>query len=294
MTAASEYGTYGFRFAEAQELPLCGLFAVGQERETSAAYRWDGLTRDDGPLLLFQYTLAGEGVIEIGERKEAVGAGKAFLVDIPGDHRYYLPADKPEWTFYFLLFRPRLVLPAWEAIKTKIGDVIELPAGSAPIRKLRAIYEDAREGKITNPYTASSHVYQFVMELARYAASPDREQAAWPEAVRSAVRFIDTNYSRMIGQAQLAAELGQSKYHFLRTFTRYVGLTPNDYLNRVRIERSVELLGRTDWNIEAVAAAVGYSSGSYFIKVFRKLTGQTPGQFREGQRLPYNRLFFDT
>ncbi|MFD2329404.1 hypothetical protein ACFSR7_09145 [Cohnella sp. GCM10020058] len=46
--AAAEYGTYGFRFADSPELPLCGLFAVGREREISAAYRWDGLTRDDG------------------------------------------------------------------------------------------------------------------------------------------------------------------------------------------------------------------------------------------------------
>ncbi|MEF2966257.1 AraC family transcriptional regulator [Paenibacillus sp. M1] len=292
MTYSSEYGTYGFRFADVPELPLCGLFAVGRERETDPSYRWDGLMRDDGPLLLFQYTLTGEGAVEIGDRKEAVGIGKAFLVDIPGDHRYYLPADKPEWSFYFLLFRPRLVLPAWKTIKARLGDVAELPAGSAPIRKLRAIFEDAREGKITDPYTASSHVYQFVMELVRFASTPDREQEVWPAAIRSAVRFIDTNYAGMIGQAELAAKSGLSKYHFLRTFSRYVGMTPNDYLNRVRIERSVELLGRTDWNIEAIAAAVGYSSGSYFIKVFRKLTGQTPGQFRD-QRLPYSRLFYD-
>lgn len=293
MMKKSEYGTYGFRFADSAELPLCGLFAVGQERETAASYRWDGRTRDDGPLLLFQYTLAGEGCIEIGERKETVGAGTAFLVDIPGDHRYYLPAGRSEWSFYFLLFRPQLVQPAWRVIKEKLGEIAELPAGSPPIRKLRAIFEDARDGKIADPYTASAHVYQFVMELARFAASPDRELATWPAAIRSAVRFIDTNYARMIGQEQLAALSGLSKYHFLRTFSRYVGLTPNDYLNRVRIDRSFELLSRTDMSIEAIASAVGYSSGSYFIKVFRKLTGQTPGQFREGQRLAYNRLYFD-
>ncbi|SFB04293.1 AraC-type DNA-binding protein [Cohnella sp. OV330] len=294
MTEAAEYGTYGFRFADSPELPLCGLFAVGRERETSVTYRWDGLKRDDGPLLLFQYTLAGEGAVEIGERREDVGTGSAFLVEIPGDHCYYLPADKAEWAFYFLLFRPRLLLPAWEAIKSKLGDVIELPAGSAPIRKLRAIFEEARDGKITDPYTASSHVYQFVMALARFASAPDREREAWPDTVRAAVRYIDANYAKMVGQSQLAAESGLSKYHFLRTFSRYVGQTPNDYLNRVRIERSVELLGRTDWSIEAIASAVGYSSGSYFIKVFRRLTGQTPGQYREGRQLPYSRLFYDS
>ncbi|MFD2875954.1 helix-turn-helix domain-containing protein [Paenibacillus rhizoplanae] len=45
--------------------------------------------------------------------------------------------------------------------------------------------------------------------------------------------------------------------------------------------------------MEAIAAQIGYSSGSYFIKAFRSLTGLTPGDFRSGdESLTYRRLFF--
>lgn len=293
MSIGRDTGTYGFRFAEPAGLPLCGLFAVGRGRETSEAYRWDGTTRDDGPLLLFQYTLEGEGVVEIEDRVVSVGPGRAFLVEIPGRHRYYLPPDKPPWEFYFVLFRPSLLLPAWRQIKEAVGDVPSLPAASAPIRALKNLFEEARAGKIADPFAASSHVYRFVMELCRFAASRGREQDDWPEAVRRAVGWIDAHYAEMVGQEELARMSGLSKYHFLRTFSRFVGMTPNDYWNRVRIERAIELLGRTDWSVDRIAAEVGYSSGSYFIKVFRKLTGQTPGSFRSGRELPYSRLFFD-
>lgn len=86
-------GTYGFRFAEDKELQLCRLFAAGCDSITTASYRWDGLERTDGPLLLFQYTLSGEGVYESGDRTYRVTAGQAFLAEIPGPHRYYYPRN---------------------------------------------------------------------------------------------------------------------------------------------------------------------------------------------------------
>ncbi|MNI50428.1 DNA-binding transcriptional regulator AraC [compost metagenome] len=56
----------------------------------------------------------------------------------------------------------------------------------------------------------------------------------------------------------------------------------------------MELLRGTGLSIESIAGQIGYSSGSYFIKAFRSLTGLTPGEFRSGsESLTYRRLFFD-
>lgn len=293
MPESCDTGTYGFRFAESDDRPLCGLFAVGYERETSPAYDWDGLTRQDGPLLLFQYTLEGSGELEADGRLHRLEPGQAFLVEIPGRHRYRLPAGAPAWEFLFILLRPSLVAPIWTDVKDKLGAVPFLPRGSGPIVALNDTVRQAREGRIADPYAASEHAYRFMMELARFAAGKGVADALWPPAVQEAVRYMDRHYGRMIGLDQLAEKLGLSKYHFLRTFARYVGQTPAQYVGRVRIERAIELLRQTDWSLDRIAAAVGYSSGSYFIRVFRKLTGLTPAQFRSGTHLPYSRLFFD-
>ncbi|MBB6634889.1 helix-turn-helix transcriptional regulator [Cohnella thailandensis] len=288
-------GTYGFRFGESAELPLCGLFAVGHEREESSSYSWDGMERTDGPLLLFQYTVSGGGAAVIEDRSRRIEEGQALLVEIPGRHRYYLPEDREHWEFYFILMNPRLILPVWEEAKAKLGEVASLPPDSEPIRLLRQLVVDAQAGRIDGPYSASSSVYQFAMALGRYAASPLSERSEWPESVAQAVSFINGHYADMTDQEQLAKRLGVSKYHFLRTFARYAGMTPNDYLMRVRIEKSMELLQATDWPLERIARSVGYSTGSYYIKIFRRLTGQTPGSFRASgsNGLHYRRLFFD-
>ncbi|MBB6731297.1 AraC family transcriptional regulator [Cohnella zeiphila] len=287
------FGTFGFRFAAADELPLCELFAVGHERETQTAYDWDGLARTDGPLLLFQYTIEGCGELAVEERLHRLMPGQAFLVEIPGRHRYRLPEDSPAWEFIYILLRPRMALSLWTGVKDRIGEAPFLPQGSGPIRALRDLIWDAGSGRIADPFSASSHTYRFLMELTRFARAKGLSDSLWPPAVKEAVHYMDRHYGRMIGQEQLASDLGLSRYHFLRMFSRYVGMTPGEYVSKVRVEKSIELLRHTDWSLERIAAAVGYSSGSYFIKVFRRLTGQTPAVFRSGKQLPYTRFFFD-
>lgn len=288
-------GTYGFRFAEDKELQLCVLFAAGYDSITNPSYRWDGLERTDGPLLLFQYTLSGEGVYESRDRTHRVTAGQAFLAEIPGPHRYYYPPESKEpWEFLFLLVRPNLILPHWRRFLRAAGEVPYLPIDCAPVRLLRMIVVDAGAGRISDPLIASSVVYQFMTELARLQLTTLQNRDNWSENVRCAAEFIEQNYSQMISIDQLSDHVSLSKYHLIRRFSASTGLTPGAYLTRVRTEKAMELLRGTDLSIEAIAERIGYSSGSYFIKAFRSSTGLTPGEFRSGgDSLAYRKLFFD-
>lgn len=288
-------GTYGFRFAEDQELQLCVLFAAGYDVITSPSYRWDGLERTDGPLLLFQYTISGEGIYESGNQTHRVTAGQAFLAEIPGPHRYYYPSEAMEpWEFLFLLIRPHLILPHWRKFLREAGEAPYLPLDSAPVRLARMIVVDAGAGRITDPLIASSCVYQFMTELTRMQVTTLRDRENWPGNIRRAAEFIELNYARMISIDQLADHVSLSKYHLIRRFSASTGLTPGAYLTRIRTEKAMELLRGTGHNIETIAEQVGYSSGSYFIKAFRSLTGLTPGEFRSGdESLVYRKLFFD-
>lgn len=288
-------GTYGFRFAEDKELELCVLFAAGADSITQPTYYWDGLERTDGPLLLFQYTISGEGIYESGDQAHRVTAGQAFLAEIPGPHRYYYPPEAKEpWEFLFLLFRPNLILNHWRRFLRVVGEVPHLPTDCVPIRLLRMIIADAAAGRISDPLIASSCIYQFMTELVRLEATALRNRDNWPENVRSAAEYIEHNYSRMISIDQLSEQVSLSKYHLIRRFSASTGVTPGAYVTRVRTEKAMELLRGTSLSIETIAEQIGYSSGSYFIKAFRGLTGLTPGEFRSGgESLAYRKLFFD-
>ncbi|OWA33110.1 AraC family transcriptional regulator [Saccharibacillus sp. O16] len=288
-------GIYGFRFTDHEELPLGKLFAVGHSTVDTADYRWDGLKRTDGPLLLFQYTLSGEGIYETEGQSHRVTTGQAFLTEIPSAHHYYYdPASQQPWTFLFVLLRPDLILPHWQKYRRENGCVVHLESDSPPIRLLRLVVADAAAGRISDPLAASSWVYQFMTELVRLPLTDQRDRSNWPDAVRQTALFIEQHYAQMIGIEQLAERVSLSKYHLIRRFSISTGVTPGAYLARVRVEQAMELLRGSSLSIEVIAQQVGYSSGSYFIKVFHRLTNLTPGQFRHGsESLVYRKLFWD-
>ncbi|TYP73943.1 AraC family transcriptional regulator [Paenibacillus methanolicus] len=286
-----DFGTYGFRFAEKEQLPLLGLYALGFERAW-ADYEWDGRKRLDGPLYLLQYTVSGWGELHMEGQTRRIGPGEAFLVDIPGDHRYALPKESGEWTFYFILFRQKHADALWTSIVSRLGRVVRFEKDSPAMRVLSAAFADAAAGRITDAYSASSLVYRLLMELARHER--DKPRHVLPAPVQQAIAFMQANYGSPISIAQVAEAAGVSKYHFIRLFARETRYTPLDYLTRLRIQRAAELLQSSDWVLERIATECGFASGSYFSKVFRQWVGCTPGEYRLGRDvLAARRLTFD-
>jgi signal transduction histidine kinase/DNA-binding LacI/PurR family transcriptional regulator/AraC-like DNA-binding protein/DNA-binding response OmpR family regulator len=99
--------------------------------------------------------------------------------------------------------------------------------------------------------------------------------------VKRAVAYLHQHYARSISRWELAQEVGVSEDYLSRVFNQELGLSPWEYLNRYRIYHAKELLRHTDDSISSVARQVGFQDQRYFSRVFRKLTGVGPREFRE-------------
>lgn len=99
--------------------------------------------------------------------------------------------------------------------------------------------------------------------------------------VKSAISYLQENYSRPLSRWEIATAVGVSDDYLSRVFSRELGVTPWDYLNRYRILQAKELLRTTSENIGNVALQVGFRDQAYFSRVFRKLSGRSPQAFRE-------------
>ena len=75
--------------------------------------------------------------------------------------------------------------------------------------------------------------------------------------------------------------MGVSDDYLSRVFSRELGVTPWDYLNRYRILRAKELLGKTSETIGNIALQVGFKDQAYFSRVFHKLAGRSPQAYRD-------------
>ncbi len=83
---------------------------------------------------------------------------------------------------------------------------------------------------------------------------------------------------------ELAAVAGLSKYHFLRQFSRVVGMTPGAYLRSLRMCRAARLLRTTRDPIAKVARASGFTDHASFSRAFRRHAGLSPRQYRGAAR----------
>lgn len=98
------------------------------------------------------------------------------------------------------------------------------------------------------------------------------------EQIYDVMNVVSKRFYEDIDERALAREYGMSYCYFSRSFKRVTGMTFKSYLNRTRISRAERLLMKNDSTISEIASACGYNSVSYFISVYRTLTGKTPYQ----------------
>ncbi|MBB6733106.1 AraC family transcriptional regulator [Cohnella zeiphila] len=79
---------------------------------------------------------------------------------------------------------------------------------------------------------------------------------------------------------ELAAIALQSRFHFIRSFKAFTGLSPYQYVLRTRIEDAKRRLAETDSTVTDIGLETGFSSPSQFYRAFFKASGMTPEQFR--------------
>ncbi len=102
------------------------------------------------------------------------------------------------------------------------------------------------------------------------------------ETVIATRSFIDNNFEKALDLDFLSEEHFTSKYHLLRLFKKYYGLTPRQYLIDKRIEQSKERL-KKGMSVTETCFAVGFESLGSFSSLFKTKTGKSPSQYRKEQ-----------
>jgi AraC-like DNA-binding protein len=129
---------------------------------------------------------------------------------------------------------------------------------------------------------------RFVEVVAGGSKKVARDGSAAPRDRRRAVEaamWIDAHAHRDIGLDSAAAEAGLSPFHFLRLFSRVLGVTPHQYLVRARLRHAARLLADDeDRAITEVALDVGFADLSNFVRTFHRAAGVSPSGFRKAAR----------
>ena len=129
-----------------------------------------------------------------------------------------------------------------------------------------------------------SRLYQDYFRLAGPAGTEEPKPRTENErlgSVRERIEaYIDENYASDLSLQSISQALNYSEAYFCKLFKQCFQVNFSAYLNDYRIARARELLAATDIGVKDVSQACGYADSSYFARVFKRQTGQTPSDYR--------------
>lgn len=112
-------------------------------------------------------------------------------------------------------------------------------------------------------------------------AAPDSRKI---RMLKPVLEYIDRCYMQPVALEELARLAGMSPRYFCRFFHALIRKTPIEYLNYYRVERACDLLCTSSLSVTEAAYRCGFNDSSYFVKIFRKYKGITPGQYQRQWR----------
>jgi two-component system response regulator YesN len=100
--------------------------------------------------------------------------------------------------------------------------------------------------------------------------------------VERAIQYIRDNYQKEVSLSSIAREIHVSPYYLSKMFRKYTGKTCTEIISLERVEAAKKLLLR-NYNSKETCYSVGFNSQNYFAKIFKKLCGMTPGEYRSSK-----------
>lgn len=152
----------------------------------------------------------------------------------------------------------------------------------------RLLIESGMDIKIPDQLFAGTTIYQLREEAIAQLALAAKLMTAWrversEGAINQAKQYITEHYKASITLEEVAGKVQLSPYYFSKLFKEEAGVTFIEWLSTYRIEKAKKLLSDTTMSLKEICYEVGYHDPNYFSRVFRKMTGTTPTDYRRKQ-----------
>lgn len=233
-------------------------------------HRWGPGTRE---IYSIHYIVSGKGYVVFRGETYALSAGDLFMV-FPEEEILYYPEESDPWAYRWVDFKGADA----KGLVSRTGFSRKCPVvrGMTGVEPLFHIYEDGVYGETAKErYTAK--VYLLLTYFLKEGKEPGEKRTYFEDAVE----MIQNSYWKQeLNVGLLAKSLNVERTYLYRLFMEHTGISPQEYLTEVRMERACELLTGSELSVQTVACSVGYKDALYFSRLFRKRKGTTPSDYR--------------
>lgn len=219
---------------------------------------------------LIHYVVSGSGIYNVSGKTYNLKKGDMFVVR-PNMEISYKACEQNPWHYRWVGFKCNSkIIPEFLN-----HDVVHAPEVDYIFR---SIMNSDRFSNAKELYISSK-----IFELFALMAQKNEMKQNKPHTyVQIAKNFIESNYNDpRLSISILAKKLNLDRCYLSTIFKNSTGVSPREYLQDFRLNKSIHLLTHGDLIIEDVAYACGYNSGFHFSKMFRQKFGVSPSKYRK-------------
>lgn len=229
------------------------------------------------------YCVKGQGWCRIDDETYTLQDNQYVILPAGRPHAYGADKHNP-WTIYWLHFKGEHASVYSEGLQQP---QFIIPTHNSRISERQSVFEEIfetlnRSTDLESLRYASSLLHYYLASM-RYVKNFRQLSAAdaYNDVVTSARHYMQEHLEQRLTLEQMARYTGYSVSHFSKIFLEQTGESPLACLNRMKTERACQLLQTTDMHINQICHKVGIDDPFYFSRLFKKLVGMSPRQFRQ-------------
>lgn len=254
------------------------LFHCGEHRCNSGHY-WGPAVRNH---YLIHYIVSGKGIFKRNNKTYELKAGNGFLI-CPDDVVFYQADAAEPWHYYWIGFyglNCRKIL--LQANLSKENPIFYSDEADFFIQNIESMI---LANKLTpeDELHRLGNLYLFLSKLVQISSlnAPAKSQKTlMEEYITYTIDYIERNFLCDISVEVIASNIGINRKYLYTIFKKKLGLTPMEYIIKVRMEKACALLASTNLTLVHVCNSVGYKDQFAFSKQFKKSIGVSPTSYR--------------
>ena len=227
------------------------------------------------------YIVSGKGHFYFHGEDRVVYAGRMVLIQPRQEQRYeYFGEDKPE--VYWVHFTGSDVKNILHSYNIPMDDPIFYSGASSTYSYLfKEMIHELQNCKTGYEDLLAMYLRQIFLLVQRTRQEERPTVSTYiQEEMEFARRYFNEHYNEPISIQEYAESRNMSVCYFQRNFKQIVKHTPMQYLLTIRVNNAASLLETTDYSMAEIAAIVGYEDPLYFSRLFRKIKGVSPRDYR--------------